>query len=153
MHCGVEKYINTAAPLGCLDLVQQTITLICPQASLRVHKPEYWDSCSIAALSDESSTLVSLLESWFDRPEGNNETSWLNAQQEPTPPILFVAHDLGGLIVAKVPNASPSSFRLTNRAKALLQAKSQERAHSVVARTFGTVCLAWAKESLKRTFN
>ena len=107
-----EDHIDTAVPLGSLDMVQQ-LMLICPQASLRVYEPEYWGSSYSEALSDESSNLLSVLESWFEKPERSDEVVWLDAQQELIRPIIFVAGDFGGLLVQKVSTASPWSLLLS----------------------------------------
>lgn len=102
---GTENPIDPRAPLGCLSLVQQKIRFLCPEASLHVYEPGYWASDSSESLGEESFNLLSELESCFEPPEGNRDMLWLKAQQEMIRPIIFIAHDIGGLLVENVSHA------------------------------------------------
>ena len=108
MYGGTGNHIDVTAPLGCLELVKQEIMSICPQASLCVYEPGYCGSSStIQELNDESFNLLSFLESWSLEQEGDDEAMWLNTQQgNYVRPIIFVAHEFGGLVVEQVSNGS-----------------------------------------------
>lgn len=94
--------------------MQQKIKFLCPEASLHVYEPEYWASDSNESLGEQSSNLLSVLESCFEIPEGIHDELWLNAQEKLIRPIIFVAHDIGGLLVEKVSHAPFQSLRPTN---------------------------------------
>lgn len=136
---------DATAPFWCLDFLERVVLVNCPQASLRVYEPEYLGPFSTKAINDEGSNLLSVLMTWFDESEGSDEALCLDTQQKLIRPILFIAHGLGGLIVEKVCDVSLYAIRLAEYAQALLQAKSQEKAHSVATRTFGIVRLALSR--------